>query len=290
MTSTSILKRGARTVAQIFRDEVLNSCFSFKNVHLDDVSWGDYEKLYECNGWFPTMVGNWSDSFFAWKHYDNSDIFFPEYIGGDDYHNYIADGITKYWDGSEPKYSEHIKEWGENCKYYIDSSGGRWDSNGKWIYTEHQIPYEVCCPFDETPTDIMRREQYYIKHLCIWGLKDCDCSSTGVTCNKPQNDETLMFQGTRMYCMEETSEHVYSSDEEDEEEHLYISSSGMSGLEALDSSEKEWAKWNTEFNNHMLLKLTPVETLKIDELVEESDDDDEDGKWTWLKTRVQTKD
>ena len=212
MTSTSILKRGARTVAQIFRDEVLNSCFSFKNVHLDDVSWADcWDKLYECNGWFPTMVSHCSDniSFFAWKHYDNSDIFFPEYIGGDDYHNYIADGITKYWDGSEPKYSDHIKERSDSCRYYTDRSGGRWDSNGKWNYTEHQIPYEVCCPDDETPTDIMRREQYYIKHLCIWGLKDCDCSATGEPCNKPQTEGTVMFQGTKMYCMDETSEHVY---------------------------------------------------------------------------------
>ena len=207
MTSTSILKRGARTVAKIFRDEVLNSCFRFNNVHLD-VSWTDcWAKLYECNGWFPTMVSHCYDNirFFAWKHYDYPDIFFPECIGGDDYHNYIADGITKYWDGSEPKYTEYIKECGDSCRYYTDISGGRWDSNGKWNYTEHHIPFEVCCPVDETPTDIMRREQYYIKHLCIWGLNACDCSSTGVTCNKPQNDETLMFHGTKM-CMEETYE------------------------------------------------------------------------------------
>ena len=199
--STSIQKRGARTVAQIFKAEVLNSQFSFNHVSLDAVEWTDcWTKLYECNGDFPTMVGysmsddrsrykggegHWSDNltFFGWKDYANLDNDNPEFmIGSNLYGDYVADGIAKYWNGPIPKYDEHINEWGAeigNCGYYTYRYSDQ---------TDHRIPIEICSPYDETSTDIMRREQYYIKQLCIWGLKNCHCSTTGCPCNKIESD------------------------------------------------------------------------------------------------------
>jgi hypothetical protein len=199
--STSIQKRGARTVANIFKVEVLNSQFSFNHVSLDDVEWADcWTKLFECNGGFPTMTGysmsddrsrynggegHWSDNytFFGWKDYANLEDDNPEFmIGSNLQDDYVADGISKYWNGSIPNYKEHIKEWGieiGGCGYYTYK-----DSDQK----DQSVPLDICSPYDETSTDIMRREQYYIKHLCIWGLKKCHCSSSGTFCNKVESE------------------------------------------------------------------------------------------------------
>ena len=41
---------------------------------------------------------------------------------------------------------------------------------------------------NETGTDYSRRYLEYTKNACIWGLLDCNCSSTGGTCLKVQNE------------------------------------------------------------------------------------------------------
>ena len=198
MTSTSIQKRLARNVAQLFRQEVLNSQFTFNHISLNDVRWADcWAKLYECSGFFPTMkgysmsdersydnggYGHWSDNltFFSWSHMESL-IDGPEcIIGGDQKQYQEADGLTNYWDGSIPKYPvSDFELLGGGYFTYSDSE-----------QINHYIPIEVLCPGDETATDIMRREQYYTKNLCIWGLKDCHCSSTGVPCNKTESDRS----------------------------------------------------------------------------------------------------
>ena len=207
MTTTSIQKRLARTVAQLFRQEVLNSHVTFNHISLNDVRWTDcWAKLYECNGFFPTMKGysmsderscynggdgHWSDnlSFFSWKGLDSL-IDGPEcIIGGDQKQYQEADGITNYWDESIPKYPvSDIELLGGGYFTYSDSE-----------QINHYIPCEVLCPCDETAIDIMRREQYYTKNLCIWGLKDCHCSSTGVPCNKTESDRCGYKVGSISY-------------------------------------------------------------------------------------------
>lgn len=201
MTSTSIQKRGARKIAQLFRDEVLNSQFTFNHLSFDDAVWADcWAKLYECNGYFPTMKGysmtdersrygggdgHWSDNltFVQWNGGEsmNRSLDGPEIMIGDDQTQYqIVDGITNYWDGSIPKYLVvDIDLLGGGYLTYIDSE-----------QINRYVPIEVSCPCDETATDIMRRVQYYTKNLCIWGLKDCHCSSTGSICNKTEYDIT----------------------------------------------------------------------------------------------------
>ena len=200
MTTTSIKKRMARKIAHIFRSEVLDSLYSFNNVFLDDVNWTQsWNELFECNGSFPKMngygwdddrhlrnggEGHWSDkcTFFAWKKYINQlDESHSDYmICVNWFDNYIADGITKYWDGQEPNYIDHINEWGESCSY----------KTYKYNQKEYYIPIEVCSPEDETATDRMRREQYYTKHGCVWTLKDCICSTTGNMCNKTMSESS----------------------------------------------------------------------------------------------------
>ena len=77
----------------------------------------------------------------------------------DYYKDYIADGITNYWDGSEPRYDEYIK-----------SELGWKDLGTKVLgYTEYDVPKDYEAPGDETATDIMRREQFFFKHTFIWG-------------------------------------------------------------------------------------------------------------------------
>jgi len=193
MPSEAIQKRMARTIARMFRNEVLNGLYSFNTISLDDVNWAQsWNELFECNGFFPTMNGySWDDirhhrnggkgywadnrTFFAWKHYNILDEHHPDtMIYANRYNDYILDGSTHYWVDSKPNYINHINEWGPSCRY----------NTYKYNQTEYYIPIEVCSPEDETTTDRMRRELYYVKDICVWGLKDCHCKATGSICNK----------------------------------------------------------------------------------------------------------
>lgn len=198
MTSTSIQKRVTRTIANIFRNEVLNRLYSFKHISLEEVNWAQsWNELFECNGNFPKMNGyswndnmhqcnggngHWSDnlSFFLWKHYNNpyGDEHSDTMIYANRYNDYILDGKTNYWNGSDPNYISHINDWGSSCRY----------NTYRYNQQDHYIPIEVCSPEDETATDRMRREQYYTKHICVWGLKHCHCITTGNMCNKIESD------------------------------------------------------------------------------------------------------
>jgi len=198
MTSKTIQKRLARSVANIFIKEVLEVLYNFNHLSLDNVNWTQsWNSLFECNGTFPTMngyswnddrhkrnggEGHWADnlSFFAWKYYTNTyDLEHPEtMMYANRYNDYILDGKTNYWIVDEPNYIIHINNWGSSCRY------------NTYVYNQnlHYIPIEVCSPDDETATDRFRREQYYTKHLCIWGLNNCDCSTTGSMCNKTESE------------------------------------------------------------------------------------------------------
>ena len=168
MTPKSIQKCGARKIAQIFKDEVLNnSQFTFKNILIND-------GLGCTCGGFDGRIGGWEN---MWGknlcHCKRGDYDRPgrTIFSKDYYKDYIADGITNYWDGSEPRYDEYIKS--EYIKY-IKSEGEDIDM-GYYTkilgYTEYDIlvPNDYEAPGDETATDIMRREQFFFKHTFIWG-------------------------------------------------------------------------------------------------------------------------
>jgi len=168
MTPKSIQKCGARKIAQIFKDEVLNnSKFTFKNILVNDglgCTCGGFDGRVE--GW----ENMWGKNLCNCKRGDydrpGRTIFSKDY-----YKDYIADGITKYWDGPEPRYDEYIKS--EYIKYI--KSVGQDSDMGYYTkilgYTEYDIlvPKDYEAPGDETATDIMRREQFFFKHTFIWG-------------------------------------------------------------------------------------------------------------------------
>jgi hypothetical protein len=60
---------------------------------------------------------------------------------------------------------------------------------GKIDYN-YQSNCEIACLgiHNETGTDYARRYLEYTKNSCIWGLLDCDCSSSGCHCLKVQNE------------------------------------------------------------------------------------------------------
>ena len=61
---------------------------------------------------------------------------------------------------------------------------------GKFDIDEQaEIPIGVLGPEDETATDYHRRNLHYRRNQCVWGLLDCNCSSSGV-CNKVENGRT----------------------------------------------------------------------------------------------------
>ena len=168
MTTTSIQKRLARNVSDIFKDEVLNnSKFTFKNILINDglgCTCGGFDGRVE--GW----ENMWGKNLCNCRRGDydrpGRTIFSKDY-----YKDYIADGITNYWDGPDPRYDEYIKS--EYIKY-IKSEGEDIDM-GYYTkilgYTEYDIlvPKDYEAPGDETATDIMRREQFFFKHTFIWG-------------------------------------------------------------------------------------------------------------------------
>ena len=192
MTPKSIQKCGARKIAQIFKDEVLNnSKFTFKNILVNDglgCTCGGFDGRVE--GW----ENMWGKNLCNCKRGDydrpGRTIFSKDY-----YKDYIADGITNYWDGPEPRYDEYIKSEyikyiksegeDENCDYARCSNLSSWNESifpGNGIcadktnftkvlgYTEYDIlvPKDYEAPGDETATDIMRREQFFFKHTFIW--------------------------------------------------------------------------------------------------------------------------
>jgi hypothetical protein len=58
---------------------------------------------------------------------------------------------------------------------------------GKFDMDEQaKIPIGVLGPDDETATDYHRRNLHYRRNQCVWGLLDCNCSSSGV-CLKVEN-------------------------------------------------------------------------------------------------------
>jgi hypothetical protein len=191
---TSIQKRLARQIAQLYRTEVLETDYKFNHVDLYSVTWAKtYNMLFECNGFFPKKNGYSYDdkrqtynggsghpddkhTFFFWKHYNTiTNIDDPDYLHS--WHEqYILDGTSNYWIGGQPNYNDYCLE--SMCDYFIDFS--------TQSYTF--IPFEVCTPDDETPTDRFRRYNYYTQNLCSWALKDCYCNANGCPCNKVESE------------------------------------------------------------------------------------------------------
>ena len=199
---TSIEKRGARTIASIVREELINNP-EFRFNHVKKVSWGD---VYDCNLFFPTKRGyptiypndpdfpkdldSWfykpphpddGFSFFFWRDYqhetateplEENDLD-PEYMRSLHY-LFVFDGKTNFWNGSTPLYGEILSTlWGKDQ-----------------FIGDRDVPIACAPPNQETPLDRDRRYTYYRKNTCSWALiRDCNCNSSGVPCLKIQTEQ-----------------------------------------------------------------------------------------------------
>ena len=242
--SISVQKRGARNVAQIIRDGLINDR-EFRFNHIESV---DYHWVIECNGFFPTKYGySYNDSrsnyngggghpddqksFFLWQEYDSYDSYpghendrtkqvdsnyrNPEWLTS--HHElFIFDGTTNYWEGSVPKYGEKLSDWD--------------DTN---FFGDRLVPISVMGPDNETPTDRDRRYTYYRQTECIWGLLNCDCSSNGCPCHKVETE--YYRNGGSCICGFPGHSHDWSDSEEEDqcdEDGYPIRSQGYSSSES----------------------------------------------------------
>ena len=195
----SLQKRGARQIAIIIRDGVINDPeFRFNHMTDSDVHWEvDGERgVYACNLFFPTKWGyQWSDprhrsqggeghpdegkSFFFWRDYNNweqlNEQDDPNYRDPEwliSHHRlYVFDGSNNFWDGSTPKYGERLLDWPD-----------------KDFFGDRSVPNGCLSPDNETPTDRDRRHTYYRQTTCVWGLLNCHCSSNGAPCHKVETE------------------------------------------------------------------------------------------------------
>lgn len=174
-----LLKDTMHPLAEIFKEGVLDSKeFSFNHVGFRGIF---QPHVFECNGLFPSKDNR---TFFFWKNYSKwlpYDEYHddPDYLYSD-YKRYIIDGSTRYWNGTVPRYNDYIK-----CI-------SKYDHDVKIYYLNRDsVPMRSDVPCDETPTDIMRRELYYVKEKCVWGLLDCKCSESIMLCMKTQCEAPL---------------------------------------------------------------------------------------------------
>lgn len=186
------MSRATHPTATIFRKGVLeNPEFRFNHVRNKDIHWEVYGTygVHDCNGCFPMKRGyaygddckkpphpDDNKSFFFWRDYNEIDTYTqdnedrdPEWLRSI-WRLYVFDGTVNCWNGSTPNYNRFIDDW----------DGGYFEHSGIGL----KVPI-ACLPLDEeSPTDRDRRITYYRQHTCIWGLRDCFCSESGVPCNK----------------------------------------------------------------------------------------------------------
>jgi hypothetical protein len=204
---------------------------------MDDVHWvvTSSEGVYDCNGWFPMKRGyGYDTSSMCWPPHPTTSIvssvgaiitlwksilrmrkpMTPEWMYSI-WREYVFDGSTNCWDGSTPSYPSFINDWDD----------GYFEHSGEGL----RVPI-ACLPLDEeTPTDRDRRITYYRQHTCIWGLRDCNCSSNGAPCHKVET-ERYKTHGPCMCGFGDYHEH--NSDDE----------------EAFHNDDEGWRTWSLGTN------------------------------------------